>query len=80
MVFGCFSLLLFSVQFYTRLGVLNSFCSFDKVLKKALGCSSSLWQSFWIVVKVSGCFHECQDVSRCVWSFKKHFSVVCRFK
>ena len=26
--------------------------------------------SLRIVVKVSGCFHQCQDVLCCVWSFK----------
>ena len=30
-------------------------------------------------MKVASCFHECQDVLRCVCSFKKRFGVVCRF-
>ena len=69
-VFGCFSFLLFCVFFTPCLCVFKSFCSFNEVLQIALRCSSSLWRSFWVFVKVSGCFHECQNVLRCVWSFK----------
>ena len=58
----------------------SSFWSVDQVLQFALGCSSSLWRSFWMVVKVSGCFHEFKDVVCCVWSHEECFGVESRFK
>ena len=36
--------------------------SFDQVLQIALGCSGSLWGSFRIFCKSSGCFHECHGM------------------
>ena len=54
--------------------------SVDQGLQFAMGCSSSLWKSFWTVVKVAGCFHEFQDVVRCVWSYEECFGVESRFK
>ena len=45
-------------------GLFRIFWSVDQVLQIALGCSGSLWGLFLIVVKVPGCFHEFQDVSR----------------
>ena len=59
-------------------GLFRFFYPVEQVLEIALGCSGSSWRSFRIVVKVSRCFHECQDVSRCVWSFKNCFGVVSR--
>ena len=33
-----------------------------------------------MVVKVASCFHEFQDVVRCVWSYEECFGVESRFK
>ena len=78
MVLGCFSFLLFCV-FLQRFCVFQEFlgvfgneglfrflgCSI-KFLQIALDCSSTLWRSFGIVAKVSGCFHDCQASLRCL--------------
>ena len=60
--------------------LVSFFWSVDQILQLALGCSSSLWRSFRMLVKVSGCFHEFQDVLRCAWSYEECFGVESRFK
>ena len=89
MVLGCFSFLFFQSleefrcyrQFYgafwSEEELFRFFWSVDQVLQNTLGFAGSLWRSFRSVSKVSGCLHECQDVSRCVWT--KSSGVACRF-